>query len=64
MYLNRKSSFQSCLSKEDLEIPVPRYFIRERNKVLQDRERMFAAILNQMDVTEKAGMSSIANVSS
>ncbi|KAL0186135.1 hypothetical protein M9458_017805, partial [Cirrhinus mrigala] len=43
------------LTPEDLEIPIPRYFIRERNKVLQDRERMFAAILNQMDVTEKAG---------
>ncbi|XP_026125142.1 dynein regulatory complex protein 11 isoform X2 [Carassius auratus] len=41
------------LTPEDLEIPVPRYFIWERNKVLQDRERMFAAILNQMDVTEK-----------
>uniref|UniRef100_A0A8C2F878 Zgc:153738 n=1 Tax=Cyprinus carpio TaxID=7962 RepID=A0A8C2F878_CYPCA len=43
------------LTPEDLEIPVPRYFIWERNKVLQDRERMFAAIFNQMDVTEKAG---------
>lgn len=47
----------SCLSKEDLEIPIPRYFICERNEVLQDRERMFAAILNQMDVTEKTGVS-------
>ncbi|KTF74067.1 hypothetical protein cypCar_00016027 [Cyprinus carpio] len=46
------------LTPEDLEIPVPRYFIWERNKVLQDRERMFAAIFNQMDVTEKAGKSS------
>ncbi|NP_001073437.3 uncharacterized protein LOC558115 [Danio rerio] len=43
------------LTPEDLEIPIPRYFIRERNKVLQDRERMFAAILNQMDVMEKSG---------
>ncbi|KAK7136044.1 hypothetical protein R3I94_014642 [Phoxinus phoxinus] len=43
------------LTPEDLEIPIPRYFIHERNKVLQDRERMFAAILNQMDVTEKTG---------
>ncbi|XDV49253.1 hypothetical protein PO909_018536, partial [Leuciscus waleckii] len=41
------------LTPEDLEIPIPRYFIHERNKVLQDRERLFAAILNQMDVTEK-----------
>ncbi|XP_050972934.1 dynein regulatory complex protein 11 isoform X2 [Labeo rohita] len=41
------------LTPEDLEIPIPRYFIRERNRVLQDRERMFAAVLNQMDVTEK-----------
>uniref|UniRef100_A0A672LMY3 Zgc:153738 n=1 Tax=Sinocyclocheilus grahami TaxID=75366 RepID=A0A672LMY3_SINGR len=40
------------INPEDLEIPIPRYFIRERNKVLQDRERMFAAILNQMDVTD------------
>uniref|UniRef100_A0A8C2F6Z2 Zgc:153738 n=1 Tax=Cyprinus carpio TaxID=7962 RepID=A0A8C2F6Z2_CYPCA len=48
------------LTPEDLEIPVPRYFIWERNKVLQDRERMFAAIFNQMDVTEKAGKSSRA----
>ncbi|XP_067250755.1 dynein regulatory complex protein 11 [Chanodichthys erythropterus] len=43
------------LTPEDLEIPIPRYFICERNEVLQDRERMFAAILNQMDVTEKTG---------
>ncbi|XP_056108270.1 dynein regulatory complex protein 11 [Rhinichthys klamathensis goyatoka] len=41
------------LTPEDLEIPIPRYFIHERNKVLQDRERLFAATLNQMDVTEK-----------
>ncbi|TRY95217.1 hypothetical protein DNTS_010028, partial [Danionella cerebrum] len=41
------------LTPEDLEIPVPRYFIRERNKVLLDRDRMFAAIFNQMDSTEK-----------
>uniref|UniRef100_A0A673IR06 Zgc:153738 n=1 Tax=Sinocyclocheilus rhinocerous TaxID=307959 RepID=A0A673IR06_9TELE len=43
------------LNPEDLEIPIPRYFIRERNKVLQDRECLLPAILNQMDVTEKAG---------
>ncbi|XP_077079719.1 dynein regulatory complex protein 11-like isoform X3 [Siphateles boraxobius] len=43
------------LTPEDLEIPIPRYFIHERNKVLQDRERLFAAILNQVDVTEKTG---------
>ncbi|KAG1973514.1 dynein regulatory complex protein 11 isoform X2 [Pimephales promelas] len=41
------------LTPEDLEIPIPRYFIHERNKVLQDRERLFAATLNQMDVREK-----------
>ncbi|XP_051525636.1 dynein regulatory complex protein 11-like isoform X2 [Myxocyprinus asiaticus] len=41
------------LSPEDLEIPIPRYFICERNKVLQDRERMFATVLNQMEAIEK-----------
>ncbi|KAI7797549.1 hypothetical protein IRJ41_016743, partial [Triplophysa rosa] len=37
------------LIPEDLEIPVPRYFIRERNKELQEREEMFATLLNQME---------------
>ncbi|XP_051965419.1 dynein regulatory complex protein 11 isoform X2 [Xyrauchen texanus] len=41
------------LSPEDLEIPIPRYFICERNKVLQDRERMFTTVLTQMEAIEK-----------
>lgn len=39
--------------KEDLEIPIPRYFIRERNQVLQERDKMFATVLNQMEPIDK-----------
>ncbi|XP_057212468.1 dynein regulatory complex protein 11 [Triplophysa rosa] len=41
------------LTPEDLEIPIPSYFIRERNKVLEEREKMFATVLNQMDPLDK-----------
>lgn len=41
------------LTPEDLEIPIPRYFIRERSKVLQERDAMFATVLNQMKPMDK-----------
>ncbi|XP_056629458.1 dynein regulatory complex protein 11-like [Triplophysa dalaica] len=41
------------LIPEDLEIPVPRYFIRERKKELEEREEMFATLLNQMESIDK-----------
>ncbi|XP_046905640.1 dynein regulatory complex protein 11 isoform X2 [Hypomesus transpacificus] len=41
------------LTPEDIEIPIPRYFISERSKVLQDRGKMLSKILNRMEVVEK-----------
>ncbi|KAM3857053.1 dynein regulatory complex protein 11 [Diretmus argenteus] len=37
---------------EDLEVPIPRYFLRERMQVLKDRERMLARILAEGGLTE------------
>lgn len=34
-----------CFPQEDLEVPIPRYFVRERIKALKDREKMLAHIL-------------------
>ncbi|XP_062308782.1 dynein regulatory complex protein 11 isoform X3 [Osmerus eperlanus] len=41
------------LTPEDIEIPIPRYFISERSKVLQDRGKVLSKILNKMEVVEK-----------
>ncbi|XP_010793269.1 IQ and AAA domain-containing protein 1 [Notothenia coriiceps] len=40
------------LTPEDLEIPIPRYFLRERNKELQERKKMLTEILKLVGVTE------------
>ncbi|KAF3835138.1 hypothetical protein F7725_027696 [Dissostichus mawsoni] len=40
------------LTPEDLEIPIPRYFLRERNKELQERKKMLTEILKLVEVTE------------
>ncbi|KAL7884540.1 hypothetical protein AOLI_G00073100 [Acnodon oligacanthus] len=41
------------LTPEDLEIPIPRYFISERSKVLRDRSKMLSNMLDLMGVVEK-----------
>ncbi|XP_030640603.1 dynein regulatory complex protein 11 [Chanos chanos] len=38
------------LTPDFLEIPIPRYFIRERHKVLEDREKQLSSILESMHV--------------
>uniref|UniRef100_A0A8C4S0Y1 Zgc:153738 n=1 Tax=Erpetoichthys calabaricus TaxID=27687 RepID=A0A8C4S0Y1_ERPCA len=40
------------LTPGDLEIPTPRYFIRERAKVLQERAKMLSRILEKMEKKE------------
>ncbi|XP_053360215.1 dynein regulatory complex protein 11-like [Clarias gariepinus] len=35
------------LTPEDLEIPIPKYFINERRKVLQERDAFLSSILDQ-----------------
>ncbi|KAI4829107.1 hypothetical protein KUCAC02_023169 [Chaenocephalus aceratus] len=40
------------LTPEDLEIPIPRYFLREPNKELQERKKMLTEILKLVGVTE------------
>ncbi|TNN89362.1 IQ and AAA domain-containing protein 1-like [Liparis tanakae] len=40
------------LTPTDLEIPIPRYFISERSKELQERKAMLAEILKMVVVTE------------
>ncbi|XP_063057574.1 dynein regulatory complex protein 11 [Engraulis encrasicolus] len=41
------------LTPEAIEIPIPRYFISERHKVLQDRAKMLNSILDSMGVVDK-----------
>ncbi|KAL6459341.1 hypothetical protein MHYP_G00328130 [Metynnis hypsauchen] len=41
------------LTPEDLEIPIPRYFMSERSKVLRDRSKMLSNMLDLMGVVEK-----------
>ncbi|XP_010903284.3 dynein regulatory complex protein 11 [Esox lucius] len=41
------------LTPEDIEIPIPRYFLSERSVVLRDRRKMLSNILNHMEVVEK-----------
>ena len=33
------------MSQEDLEVPIPQYFVREKIRVLRDREKMLAHVL-------------------
>ncbi|XP_056132113.1 dynein regulatory complex protein 11 isoform X2 [Lampris incognitus] len=41
------------LTPEDIKIPIPRYFISERSKELQERNMMLTDVLDRMEVTEK-----------
>ncbi|KAM4629825.1 dynein regulatory complex protein 11 [Polymixia lowei] len=41
------------LTPGDIEIPIPRYFISERSKLLQERKTMLTNILNMIEVIEK-----------
>uniref|UniRef100_UPI003AAA3AAD dynein regulatory complex protein 11 n=1 Tax=Centroberyx gerrardi TaxID=166262 RepID=UPI003AAA3AAD len=41
------------MTPEDLEIPIPRYFVREKMQVLKDRERMLAHILAKGGLIEQ-----------
>ncbi|XP_072536868.1 dynein regulatory complex protein 11 isoform X2 [Salminus brasiliensis] len=41
------------LTPEDLEIPIPRYFISERSKVLRDRSKMLSNILDRLEKVDK-----------
>ncbi|XP_068563222.1 dynein regulatory complex protein 11 [Cebidichthys violaceus] len=40
------------LTPADLEIPIPRYFISDRSKELQERKTMLTEILKMVEVTE------------
>ncbi|XP_049443686.1 dynein regulatory complex protein 11 [Epinephelus fuscoguttatus] len=40
------------LTPADLEIPIPRYFISDRSKELQERQTMLTDIMKMMEVTE------------
>ncbi|KAM4602204.1 dynein regulatory complex protein 11 [Polymixia lowei] len=45
------------LTPEDLEIPIPRYFLREKMQVLRDRERTLAHILAKGGLIEQEPVS-------
>lgn len=49
------------LTPNDIEVPVPKYFLNERAKVLQDREKLLGQILAKMgppeEVVEEVSMS-------
>uniref|UniRef100_A0AAR2M1E6 AAA+ ATPase domain-containing protein n=1 Tax=Pygocentrus nattereri TaxID=42514 RepID=A0AAR2M1E6_PYGNA len=47
------------LTPEDLEIPIPRYFMSERSKVLRDRSKMLSNMLDLMGVVEKPKVSTV-----
>ncbi|XP_076026838.1 dynein regulatory complex protein 11 [Genypterus blacodes] len=38
---------------KDLEVPIPRYFMREKMQVMKDREEILAHILNQQGLTDQ-----------
>ena len=36
---------QYYILQEDLEVPIPQYFVREKMRVLRDREKMLAHVM-------------------
>ncbi|XP_078509026.1 dynein regulatory complex protein 11-like isoform X3 [Lissotriton helveticus] len=40
------------LTPEDLEVPIPKYFLQERAKVLEERKEILASILSTMEIKE------------
>ncbi|CAK8678578.1 unnamed protein product [Clavelina lepadiformis] len=42
------------LTPNDIEIPIPKYFLHERKKVLKDREQLLGKILAKMGPSSKA----------
>ncbi|XP_066521555.1 dynein regulatory complex protein 11 isoform X2 [Hoplias malabaricus] len=42
------------MTPEDLEVPIPRYFVRERMKALKEREKMLAHILSKSGQLDQA----------
>uniref|UniRef100_A0A670J961 IQ motif containing with AAA domain 1 like n=1 Tax=Podarcis muralis TaxID=64176 RepID=A0A670J961_PODMU len=40
------------LTPADMEVPIPKYFLHERAKILQDRQDLLTGLLNQMGPTK------------
>ncbi|XP_039609173.1 dynein regulatory complex protein 11 isoform X2 [Polypterus senegalus] len=51
------------LTPGDLEIPTPRYFIRERAKVLQERAKMLSRILEKIEKKETITVTAVRTLS-
>jgi len=43
--------------QNDVEIPIPKYFILERAKALKEREKLLGQILSKLGGQEKDGVS-------
>ena len=50
------------LFQNDIEVPIPKYFLHERQKVLKDREQLLGKILSKMEPTSKDQVFNIYSV--
>ena len=46
-------NFQLFCQQNDVEVPIPKYFLHERQKVLKDREQLLGKILSKMEPSSK-----------
>ena len=53
-------NFSFFTFKDDIEIPIPKYFTYENSKVLQEREKMLGSILAKMGPQETTPVSSVS----
>ncbi|XP_062854919.1 dynein regulatory complex protein 11 [Trichomycterus rosablanca] len=51
------------MTPEDLEIPIPRYFISEKSKVLEERRQMLENVLSQMGIRDKPKATGVRTLS-
>ena len=48
-------------SQQDVEMPIPKYFINERQKALKEREKNLGQILAKLGPQDKDGVSWLMN---
>ena len=44
----------SCFLQNDIEIPIPKYFIHENNQAIKEREKMMGTVIAGMKQQESA----------
>ncbi|KAF7658829.1 hypothetical protein LDENG_00007200 [Lucifuga dentata] len=51
------------MAPEDLEVPIPRYFLSEKMQVMKDRQRMLARVLDQRGLSDQEPACSVQMMS-